>query len=87
MRGAPTGRIRANNAMTNQGYHTLRLAIASGMRLTVAKDGADVVLTANPGGRHRKPGFRFQVPGFRCQVSGAKFQVPSFRGRSLKPDP
>jgi hypothetical protein len=39
--------------MTIQAYYTLRLAMASRMRLTVAKDGADVVLTAKPeaGGR------------------------------------
>ena len=34
------------NALTIQAYYTVRLAMASRMRLAVLKDGADVVLTA-----------------------------------------
>jgi hypothetical protein len=34
--------------MTIQAYYTWRLAAASKMRLDIAKDGADVLLTAKP---------------------------------------
>jgi histidine phosphotransferase ChpT len=36
------------DAMSIQAYYTLRLAASSRMRLTVAKDGADMVLSAKP---------------------------------------
>ncbi len=36
------------DAMSIQAYYTLRLATSSRMRLTVAKDGADMVLGADP---------------------------------------
>ena len=36
------------DAMTIQAYYTWRLAAASKMRLDIAKDGADVLLTAKP---------------------------------------
>jgi histidine phosphotransferase ChpT len=36
------------DAMSIQAYYTLRLAASSRMRLTVAKDGADMVLGADP---------------------------------------
>ena len=36
------------DAMTIQAYYTWRLAAASKMRLDIAKDGADVLLTARP---------------------------------------
>jgi histidine phosphotransferase ChpT len=35
------------DAMTIQAYYTWRLAAASGMKLSIAKDGVDVVLAAN----------------------------------------
>jgi histidine phosphotransferase ChpT len=40
------GPAPAINAMTIQAYYTVRLAMASRMRLAIAKDGADVVMTA-----------------------------------------
>ena len=40
------GPAPAVNAMNIQAYYTVRLAMASRMRLAVAKDGADAVLTA-----------------------------------------
>jgi len=36
------------NALTIQAYYTVRLAASSRMRLAIAKDGADVLLTAKP---------------------------------------
>jgi histidine phosphotransferase ChpT len=48
------------NAMTIQAYYTLRLAAASRMRLAIARDAADVVLTAKPehGPRDHTTGLR-----------------------------
>ena len=36
------------DAMTIQAYYTWRLAASAGMRLDIAKDGADIVITASP---------------------------------------
>ena len=36
------------DAMTIQAYYTWRLATTAGMRLEIAKDGADILLTALP---------------------------------------
>jgi histidine phosphotransferase ChpT len=41
-----SGEAPAINAMTIQAYYTVRLAMATRMRLGIARDGADVLLTA-----------------------------------------
>jgi hypothetical protein len=41
-----SGEAPAITAMTIQAYYTVRLAMATRMRLGIARDGADVVLTA-----------------------------------------
>jgi histidine phosphotransferase ChpT len=41
-----SGEAPAITAMTIQAYYTVRLAMATRMRLAIARDGADVVLTA-----------------------------------------
>jgi histidine phosphotransferase ChpT len=54
------GPAPAINALTIQAYYTVRLAAASRMRLDIARDGADVLLTAKP-----EAGARDQVAGAR----------------------